>query len=66
MAKPKVIIIDNKEYPFESLSEITKKQLLSVRIIDKEIARLKSQISIAQTARAVYANEVKNNLPVIK
>jgi len=63
MANPKFITIDNQEYPLDSLSDIAKQQLMNLRVVDQEIARLQTQLAIAQTARAVYANTVKNNLP---
>ncbi len=63
MVNPKIITIDNQEYPLDSLSDIAKQQLMNLRVVDQEIARLQRQLSIAQTARAVYANTIKNNLP---
>ena len=65
MANPRIITIDNQEYPLESLSDIAKQQLMNLRVVDQEIARLQTQLAIAQTARAVYANTVKNNLPAM-
>ena len=63
MTKAKTIKIDNKEYALDSLSDIARQQLNNMRIVDQEIARLQTQLSIAQTARAVFANGVVNNLP---
>lgn len=63
MTNAKTITIDNQEYPLESLSDIAKQQLVNLRVVDQEIARLQTQLAIAQTARAVYANGVKQNLP---
>ena len=63
MPNAKIVNIDNKEYPFDSLSDTAKTQLLNLRVVDKEIARLKVQLAIAQTARSVFASGVKNNLP---
>ena len=63
MADPKIINIDNKEYPLESLSELAKQHLMSLRAVDREISRLKVQLAIAQTARSVVAGNVKSNLP---
>ena len=63
MVKTGIITIDNQEYPLESLSEVAKQQLTNLRIVNQEIARLQTQLGIAQTARAVYANGVKSNLP---
>ena len=66
MSKPKSITIDNQEYPLESLSDIARQQLNNLRIVDQEINRLQIQLNIAQTARAVFANGVKNNLPAVE
>lgn len=63
MADPKIINIDNKEYPLDSLSDLAKKHLMSLRAVDREIGRLKVQLAIAQTARSVVAGNVKSNLP---
>jgi len=63
MANPRIITIDNKEYPLDSLSDVARQQLKNLRIVDQEIARLQTQLAIAQTARAVYATTIKNNLP---
>lgn len=63
MAQSQTITIDNVEYTLDSLSDVVKQQLSNLRIVDQEIARLQTQLAIAQTARAVYANGVKSNLP---
>lgn len=63
MSEQRTINIDKKEYSLDSLSEGVKKDLLKLRAIDREISRLKTQLAIAQTARAVVAGNVKNNLP---
>lgn len=63
MPKAKSVTIDNQEYPLDTLSDIAKTQLTNLRVVDQEISRLQTQLAIAQTARAVFANGVKNNLP---
>ncbi len=63
MAENRILTIDNVEYPLDSLSDVAKQQLTNLRIVDQEIARLQTQLGIAQTARAVYASGVKSNLP---
>ena len=65
MTEARKITIDNQEYPLDSLSDVAKQQLMNLRVVDQEIARLQTQLAIAQTARAVYANGVKNNLPTL-
>ena len=63
MPEPKIINIDNKEYPIDTLSDVAKTQLMNLRVVDREIARLQTQLTIAQTARSVFARTVKSNLP---
>lgn len=65
MANVKTVTIDNQEYPLDSLSEAAKQNLMNLRVVDREIARLQTQLGIARTAREVYANGVKNNLPAL-
>ena len=66
MTKAKTISINNQEYAVDSLSEVAKAQLINLRIVDKEISRLKMQLGIAQTARSVFAKGVLTNLPVLE
>jgi uncharacterized small protein (DUF1192 family) len=61
--KSKTIKIDNKDYSTDALSDAAKSQLVNLRVVDQEIARLKAQLAIHQTARAAYAAAVKRNLP---
>lgn len=63
MSKTKTLIIDNQEYDFNALPEAAQRQLVNLRVVDKEIERLKIQLGIAQTARAAIANVVRENLP---
>lgn len=63
MATAKIINIDNKEYPLDSLSDLAKTNIMNLRVVDREIARLKTQLAIAQTARSVFVGGVKSNLP---
>lgn len=57
------ITIDGKTYEIDKLSDEAKGQLASLQITDKEIASLKSQLAIAQTARNAYAKALANALP---
>lgn len=66
MTKAKSITINNQEYAVDSLSEVAKAQLINLRIVDKEISRLKVQLGIAQTARSVFAKGIMNNLPALE
>jgi hypothetical protein len=49
------VTIDNKEYEFESLSDDTKAQFVSLQFTDQEIAQLQARLAAMQTARNAYA-----------
>ncbi len=59
------VIIDNKEYDLESLSDECKAQLASIQFVDQELSRLQAQIAVLQTAKSTYAQALKASLPVI-
>lgn len=63
MTDTQTIKIDGKDYALDSLSDETKNLLTNIRVVDREIVRLRQQLAIAQTARAAFANGVKNALP---
>ena len=50
----KTMIIDDKEYNIADLSESAKSQIVNIRVVDQEIANLKQQLAIMQTARNAY------------
>lgn len=62
MSDDQKITIDGKDYALSEMSDQAKEQLNNVRAVDQEIQRLQMQIAIAQTARATYANALKNAL----
>lgn len=57
------VTIDGKEYQLDQLSEAAKGQLGNVRAADMEISRLRVQLALAQTARAAYAQALREALP---
>ena len=57
------ITVDNKEYDFDSLSSEAKAQAASLQFVDTELARLKAQIAVLQTARIAYGNALQAALP---
>lgn len=61
--KPQTITIDGTEYNAADLSEKAQHQVTTLRITDQEIAKLKQQLAIYQTARTAYANALKDELP---
>jgi hypothetical protein len=57
-----MIKIDDIEYDAEKFSDTTKNQIMHIKMIDEELARLHAQIAIYQTARMAYANALKADL----
>ena len=57
------ITIDGQSYNIEVLSEQARNQVLNLRVTDQEIARLKQQLAIYQTARVAYARALSEELP---
>lgn len=59
----RTITIDGQEYALSDLSEHARSQISNLRVTDAEIARLKRQLAIVQTARAAYARALSEALP---
>ena len=53
--KKSTITIDGNVYALDALSANARAQIVNLRVTDQEIARLQTQLAIAQTARATYA-----------
>lgn len=66
--KKDIITIDGEKYSLEDFNEQGKIQLLNIQFADQELARLKNQQTVMQTARAQYARilseEVSKLAPV--
>lgn len=60
------LTIDGKEYALDALSDTARTQIVNLRITDQEIARLQTQLAIAQTARIAYANALAGELAAAK
>lgn len=58
-----IVTIDGKEYQASDLSENARNQLVNLRVTDQEIAKLKQQLAIYQTARTAYARALAAELP---
>jgi hypothetical protein len=56
-------VIDGVSYDWASLGERVQGLLTGIRAADQEMARLNTQMQLAQTARGAFAQEVKQNLP---
>ena len=54
--------IDDKEYNIADLSEGAKSQIVNLQVVDQEIAQLKQQLAIMQTARNAYGSELNTEI----
>lgn len=63
MAESQTLTIDNEKYDIDTLSDAAKVHLGNLRFADHEINRLQRQLTLVQTARKVYANALKAELP---
>ena len=61
--KAATITIDGTQYALDNLTENARAQIVNLRVTDQEIARLQTQLAIAQTARAAYAQALTAQLP---
>ncbi|WP_336275061.1 DUF6447 family protein [Vreelandella indica] len=57
------VTIDGTEYNINDLSDNAKAQVTNLRVTDAEIANLKQQLAIFQTARTAYARALSEELP---
>ena len=57
-----IIRIDEVEYELDHLTDEAKAQLTSLQHTDQKIAELQRDLAIAQTARASYANALRELL----
>ena len=57
------ITIDNVAYDLDTLSADAKAQLMSIQIVDQELARLQAQAAALQTARIAYSKALSEALP---
>ena len=60
--KQSAITIDGNNYALDDLSAHAQAQIINLRVTDQEIARLQTQLAIAQTARAAYAQALATEL----
>ena len=56
------ITIDDVDYNTEDLSDNGKAQLASLQFLEQQMAKLKNEIAVYQTARAAYAQALKAEL----
>lgn len=60
------ITVDGLEYNTEDLSDNGKAQLASLQFLEQQMAKLKSEIAVYQTARNAYAQALKAELDKAK
>lgn len=63
MTLPESITLNGMTYAMADLSEEAKNQIANVQGTDAEIARLRQQLAIAQTARNVYVAALAAAVP---
>ena len=56
------VTINGTEYDLDKMSSDAQNQLVNLHFVDQEIARLKSLLAIAHTARNAYAKAVEDAL----
>jgi hypothetical protein len=56
------ISIDGIDYNTEDMSDNGKAQLASLQFLEVQMARIKSEIAVYQTARSSYAKALKEEL----
>tara|TARA_B110000093_G_C12875685_1_gene369685 strand:+ start:485 stop:712 length:228 start_codon:yes stop_codon:yes gene_type:complete len=61
--KPKVIMLDGKEYDLTTFSEIAMANYTGVLIADQELKHISHQEAMVKTARIAYASTLRENLP---
>ncbi|GGY55422.1 hypothetical protein GCM10011297_30220 [Bacterioplanes sanyensis] len=60
------VVIDGTSYPLNELSDAAKVQLNNLSVTEARITELETELTIARTARAVYADNLKHALVVVK
>ena len=53
------IIVDDKEYKLEDMSDNAKAQLMNIQFVDEQIQRLKNEWAVSDTARLGYTGALK-------
>lgn len=56
------LIINDKSYDIDTLSDEAKAQAISLQFVDAEIARLNATIAVFQTARSGYFSALTRQL----
>lgn len=56
------IVMDDKEYKVEDMSDDAKAQLLNIQFVDGQIQQLKNEWAVSDTARLGYTAALKGEL----
>jgi len=59
----KIVNISGKDYDFDTLSETAQKMIGNVSAADARLEQLRTEMSMIQLARDVYAKTLVENLP---
>jgi len=59
------LIINDKTYDIEKLSDEAKAQVISLQFVDAELQRLNANIAVFQTARNGYINALQPHLAAL-
>lgn len=57
------VTIDGRQFDLDTLSDEARQQAANIQVIDQEMARLKTQMLIYQTARNAFAVALQQALP---
>ncbi|AVT82967.1 DUF6447 family protein [Rhodopseudomonas palustris] len=57
------VTIDGRQFDLDGLSDEARQQAANIQVIDQEMARLKTQMLIYQTARNAFAVALQQALP---
>ena len=63
LAGPATVTIDGREYQLDSLSAEAREQMARLTATDRHLQQLQVEFVIAQTARASFAQQLKDLLP---
>ena len=54
--------INNTEYEFDSLSDVAKSNLVSLRFVQDELKKLEAKTAVFKTAEAAYSRVLNNEI----
>jgi hypothetical protein len=57
------VTVDGQEYPMESLPAAAQEQVVNLRFVEQEIARLHSKLAVLATAKNAYQAALQSAMP---